>query len=149
MARKRPPEPDPSGYVYVIRLFGYYKIGRTQSVASRMKTLSPTLLPESPVLVFSGRVYNAAKVESTLHKRYAASRAQGEWFRLTPFDLIEIEEFVKSKYKPCGCLPYEGGPARHCAEAARLRRELPPILELPEDEASFNKLPYAQHFLNL
>jgi hypothetical protein len=148
MARKKPPpKPEQPEYIYVLRLFDYYKIGRTWNVERRMKTLFQTLLPESPTLVISSRVYNGKKVEKLLHDQYATKRIRGEWFLLSSQDITEIQEILKSKEELCACIVFDGGPPRMCKEAIKLWREMGNLSHKPTlSESDFMRLPYVRHF---
>lgn len=72
--------------VYVIHSQGYYKIGQSGNIASRLaslQTASPH--PIEVVLVIPHAQPDA--LEAQLHHQFASRRAQGEWFILTPGDV--------------------------------------------------------------
>lgn len=148
MGKRKPPESIPE-YVYVVSLLGYYKIGRTKNVSNRLRSITSALPPEPITLVMSERVYSSVRVENYLHKLFVNKRVHGGWFRLTSDDLVEIRIILDSKKTYYGCVLYDCGPARHCAEAARLRRDLPPVAQMPTDKNEFIRLPYVRHFLEL
>lgn len=77
-------ESDPHGEcVYFARLGDLIKIGRSRDPVARAEQLNATLLALMP----GGR-----KLESTLHRKFAAHRESGEWFRVQPELLAFIEE---------------------------------------------------------
>lgn len=74
---------DRFGYVYVIRAeTGHYKIGRTSRVPDRMK-LFGVKLPFWFEIINYFPCEDMVTVESWLHKLYAGSRVNGEWFSLS------------------------------------------------------------------
>lgn len=97
------------GIIYVIELGPYIKIGFTSAgLASRIGELR-VAMPEVPTVraTFSG----TRKDEAALHRRFAAYRAQGEWFKherevakwtstLEEFKTISVPEVVEENYKP-------------------------------------------------
>lgn len=82
--------------VYCVNQQGtdYYKIGRSYSVSSRVTTLQAGN-PYPLVVVYTIPSRNAAKLESSLHKRFKNQRLEGEWFLLSKDDL----NIIKSEYK--------------------------------------------------
>jgi hypothetical protein len=77
--------------VYVVEADGWYKIGWTRDLLRRLEhlrrdnpyVLTAWLLLETPY---------ARQVEARLHRRYAAVRGLGEWFRLTAADLDGLND---------------------------------------------------------
>lgn len=79
------------GYIYCLHdQLGHYKLGTTKRLDDRIKQLS-TQPPFDLTLEFSFKVLFARTYESHLHMRYAAKRLRGEWFKLTPDDLVDIK----------------------------------------------------------
>lgn len=80
------------GFVYFIQCKATkaIKIGHTRDVAKRLHNLQ---LGSAPLLglVAMRWVSSPVEEESRLHERYSALRLRGEWFRLSPDLLAEIE----------------------------------------------------------
>lgn len=94
---KKTPEvtENPTGYIYVMKNCGYYKIGKAQIGSSRFGEY--TKLPEEPEYVIKTIVGNYHKVEAALHERYKDKRLRDggcEWFELEDSDIEEIKDFV-------------------------------------------------------
>lgn len=75
--------------VYVIRCDRYYKIGRSDNLRDRVRTLQ-TALPFDVYLVRSFQVDDPSMFEMQLHKRYREKWVRGEWFELDIFDVEEL-----------------------------------------------------------
>lgn len=70
---------EPEGLVYVIGFGDYVKIGFTTNLNNRLPVLQ-TGMPEK--LTLYGTIADAEQAdERRLHRRFAAHRLQGEWFR--------------------------------------------------------------------
>lgn len=91
-------EPD-KGYVYVIKMGDYYKIGKTKKPKERFGEY--TLLPIDPETIYCEYVYNYSQVETDLHETYKEKLVRGEWFSLNEKDLEQIYNFLKEN-KKCG-----------------------------------------------
>jgi hypothetical protein len=75
------------GFVYLVKGHpGEYKIGRTNLVDRRLSELGATASIEQE-LVHEIKTDDPAGIESYWHKRFAAQRMRGEWFRLTAADI--------------------------------------------------------------
>ena len=79
-----------SGWVYVIKQSGDYKIGVTKDIRKRLSTIQMST-PKLVQLVHSfhvGGIYaDAYEWEKALHKRFSKRKIRGEWFRLTNTDV--------------------------------------------------------------
>lgn len=83
-------------YVYVIReqLHGKYKIGKAKNPYRRLSTFG-VQLPYEVRPIFIIPCEDMSSLELTLHRKFANSRLNGEWFDLDDSDLDEI----RSSYK--------------------------------------------------
>lgn len=93
-----PDRPDRPRAVYVVQYGRTYKIGLSVNPWQRIKSF---MLPE---LVATMRVYwvpKAQEFERALHKKYAAHREFGEWFRLPETALNEMDAYAEEwKQRP-------------------------------------------------
>lgn len=81
------------GYVYVLKSdSGHYKIGKTNNPNDRLGTFSVKLPMEVEYLVLIESP-NYHRLESVLHKQYDHKRINGEWFNLSPTDLMLLQQF--------------------------------------------------------
>jgi hypothetical protein len=71
---------------------GPIKIGRARDVARRVRTLQTA---SAAPLVLLGVIPGDGKVERRLHRRFAANRIRGEWFRATPELLAHIDALTR------------------------------------------------------
>jgi hypothetical protein len=80
------------GYIYILKAAnGLYKIGKTQNLNSRIKTIRTA----SPVKIEVYRVFQSteySKIEIHLHRLFSDFREIGEWFRLTNAELETVDE---------------------------------------------------------
>ena len=67
------------GYVYLIKMGKYHKIGMTKSVGRREYELN-LQLPERTELVHAIPTDDPAGIEEYWHKRFVAKNTNGEWF---------------------------------------------------------------------
>lgn len=77
---------SPDGYVYILGVPDFYKIGKAQSVDSRVKQLR-IQLPWAVDVVHTIPCEGYSEAERALHECFADRRANGEWFVLTPGDV--------------------------------------------------------------
>jgi predicted GIY-YIG superfamily endonuclease len=88
------------GYVYVMecKRVGYFKIGYTNNISSRLKqlkTANPTIQ-----ITYYQKVNNMFELETFLHERFKNKKVKGEWFDLTNAEIVDIIDFLdKNKVK--------------------------------------------------
>jgi hypothetical protein len=85
---------QPIGFVYLIRVGRYYKIGRSNSPGRRERELA-IQLPEKSRTMHVIRTDDPIGIEAYWHKRFESKRKNGEWFELTSSD---ISSFTRRKY---------------------------------------------------
>jgi hypothetical protein len=79
-----------SGFVYVFKFYGFYKIGCTTNVERRAADLFANH-PIKPELIWVIHSDEHTKLERRLHCMFAKKRRDGEWFELDEFDLEELK----------------------------------------------------------
>lgn len=89
-------------YTYVLwcRELDVYKIGHTKNIKSRVGLLGIQLPFAVELLCYfpSDSDEYIQRTEKALHKFFAASRLNGEWFRLSPDDLDYIYDLSQVSY---------------------------------------------------
>lgn len=79
------------GYVYLIKAeTGHFKIGRTHSPNDRIATFG-VKLPFDVEYLAVIPTPDMYQLEAILHNKYSDKRVKGEWFSLTPDDVIYIK----------------------------------------------------------
>lgn len=74
------------GFVYLVKMGKYYKIGKTFSVPRRHRELALEL-PEKLKPIHVIRTDDPSGIEAYWHKRFQAKCTNSEWFALTPADV--------------------------------------------------------------
>lgn len=82
-----------NGYIYVIKVLDYYKIGKTKDIKTRIGEY--TKLMENPEIVMCYYVHNYHYIEKYLHEKYKDRNTRGEWFKLEKCDINYINDFLK------------------------------------------------------
>lgn len=70
----------PHGYVYLMEMGGFYKIGASLDPKQRLKAFST--LPWPARIAHQIATKRPRALERALHQRFAARRRNGEWFKL-------------------------------------------------------------------
>jgi len=83
------------GYVYLFKSGDYFKVGRSNNVGRRAYEVA-LQLPERTEVLHSIETDDPEGIEAYWHRRFASSRANGEWFKLTADD---VAAFMRRKYQ--------------------------------------------------
>lgn len=86
---RRLPNAATPGFVYLLRSAYGFKIGKTVSMKSRTK-LFEVKLPFKFSVEHFAHFENYSQAERDLHDRFRLQRLEGEWFDLTPADIVHI-----------------------------------------------------------
>ena len=91
-ATTKPSAPDEvvTGVVYLLRMGEFFKIGKSNDPGRRLYEIG-LHLPEKHDLVHVIETDDPSGIEAYWHRRFAAQRANGEWFRLAPADVAAFQ----------------------------------------------------------
>jgi hypothetical protein len=78
------------GFVYFLRNKNFTKIGRTQNIKSRLKSLNVNS-PEEIVLIATYKTKDSERLEALIHSHFNHFRSKGEWFCLQDKHLEKIK----------------------------------------------------------
>jgi hypothetical protein len=84
-------------YVYLLRCHEYYKIGYTDDVQARIRSLQtgnpyPLVLHRCYAFEFKGVIL----IEQHLHAKFRTKRGVGEWFKLSIKQIAQFDEICDS-----------------------------------------------------
>jgi hypothetical protein len=88
------PGDEKPGYVYLIRMDKWYKLGCTTDILRRRGEIRVTL-PDTEHLVHSIETDDPFGIERYWHQRFADRRTRGEWFVLTWDDVRAFKRWRK------------------------------------------------------
>ena len=92
-APNKEPKPRQKGYVYLLKVGRYYKIGKADIMDRRVKQLR-LVLPEEAVVIHAIETGDPLGIEAYWHRRYKEYRKRGEFFDLPE---SEVDEFKLHK----------------------------------------------------
>ena len=81
------------GYVYIIKIDNYYKIGISINPKNRLKSF--TKLMKEPEIISLTFCNNYKQVEKELHEMFSDRNTNGEWFTLTDEELDKAIQYLK------------------------------------------------------
>ena len=99
--RDRPLKPrvydyTPGGFVYLVKCGKFYKIGRAKNLKLRMAGLQ---FSEKPRLIKAVRCIGYGFLERALHALFSEKRTHGEWFALSPENLLQAKQYMEARSK--------------------------------------------------
>ena len=85
-----------NGYIYVIKVLGYCKIGKTKNPEKRFGEY--TMLMKEPEVLLLDYVTDYHRLELDLHEAYEHKRIRGEWFKLSENDIENIKFLLDGRH---------------------------------------------------
>ena len=86
-----------NGYLYVVKIKNYYKIGKTNNISNRLRDIR-SCSPFRVMLIFSKKVKDVYGIEADLHWKFQNKRIRREWFKLNEIDLLFIKDFLEQHF---------------------------------------------------
>lgn len=93
-------EREAKGFVYLIKLGSFYKIGYAKDVEKRMSQMITIVLPIPFELVYKVSCFDPAVTEGLIHSTFLGYRECGEWFNLSD-TLVLAAILLMNGYSQC------------------------------------------------
>jgi len=85
-----------TGYIYLLKVNDYYKLGRTNQFERRLKQFE-TYNPYKIEVILKAKVDTCEGIEAHLLDKFSDKQVKGEWFKLDNADIEEIKSFLDTK----------------------------------------------------